>query len=176
MDGKNGVEVSTVTVSGGQLLKTERTGGLVAKGEGVLICSPTPNVTVTNIYTDVEKNADNNLVATPFVAETDGEVGCKYYRMTYNNIDAGSGLGFYWGAANGAAFDVAAEGKAILKVSEEESSGAKGFSFIWDDTNAIRDIEVAPVDSNAIYNMQGQRVNASAKGLLIKNGKKYISK
>lgn len=176
MDGKNGVKVSTVTVSGGQLLKTECTGGLVAKGEGVLICSPTSNVTVTNIYTDVEKNADNNLVATPFVASTDGEVGYKYYRMTYNNIDAESGLGFYWGAANGAAFDVAAEGKAILKVSEEKSSGAKGFSFIWDDTNAIRDIEVAPVDSNAIYNMQGQRVNANAKGLLIKNGKKYISK
>ena len=71
---------------------------------------------------------------------------------------------------------MAAKGKAILEVSEEESNGAKGFSFIWDDTNAIRDIEVAPVDSNAIYNMQGQRVNASAKGLLIKNGKKYISK
>ena len=176
MDGKNGVEVSTVTVSGGQLLKTERTGGLVAKGEGVLICSPTPNVTVTNIYTDVEKKADNNLVATPFFAETNREPGYKYYRMTYNNIEAESGLGFYWGAANGAAFDVAAEGKAILKVLEEVSSGAKGFSFIWDDTNAIRDIEVAPVDSNAIYNMQGQRVNANAKGLLIKNSKKYISK
>lgn len=175
VDSENIVEVSTVTVSGGQLRKTERTGGLVAKGEGVLICSTTPKVTVTNISTDVEKNADNNLVATPF-AKTNGKRGYKYYRMTYNDIKAGSGLGFYWGAADGVAFDVAAKGKAILEVSEEESSGAKGFSFIWDDTNAIRDIEVAPVDSNAIYNMQGQRVNASAKGLLIKNGKKYISK
>lgn len=176
VDSENIVEVSTVTVSGGQLRKTERTGGLVAKGEGVLICSTTPKVTVTNISTDVEKNADNNLVATPFFASTDREGGYKYYRMTYNDIKAESGLGFYWGADKGAAFDVAAEGKAILKVSEEKSSGAKGFSFIWDDTNAIRDIEVAPVDSNAIYNMQGQRVNANAKGLLIKNGKKYISK
>lgn len=176
VDSENIVEVSTVTVLEGQLLKTERTDGQVAKGEGVLICSTTPNVTVTNISTSVTKDAYNNLVATPFVASTDGEVGYKYYRMTYNNTAEESGLGFYWGAADGAAFDVAAEGKAILKVSEEESSGAKGFSFIWDDTNAIRDIEVAPVDSNAIYNMQGQRVNASAKGLLIKNGKKYISK
>ncbi|MDD6817715.1 MAG: bacterial Ig-like domain-containing protein [Prevotellaceae bacterium] len=176
VDEENIVEVSTVAVLDGQLLKTERTEGQVAKGEGVLICSTTPNVTVTNISTSVTKDADNNLVATPFVASTDGEVGCKYYRMTYNNTNEKSGLGFYWGAADGAAFDVAAEGKAILKVSEEKSSGAKGFSFIWDDTNAIRDIEVAPVDSNAIYNMQGQRVNASAKGLLIKNGKKYISK
>lgn len=176
VDEENIVEVSTVAVLEGQLLKTERTDGQVAKGEGVLICSTTPNVTVTNISTSVTKDADNNLVATPFVASTDGEVGYKYYRMTYNNTAEKSGLGFYWGAADGAAFDVAAEGKAILKVSEEESSGAKGFSFIWDDTNAIRDIEVAPVDSNAIYNMQGQRVNASAKGLLIKNGKKYISK
>ena len=175
VDSENIVEVSTVTVSGGQLSKRKREGGLVAQGEGVLICSTTPKVTVTNISTSVTKDADNNLVATPF-AKTNGEVGYKYYRMTYNYIEEESGLGFYWGAADGIAFDVAAEGKAILKVSEGESSGAKGFSFIWDDTNAIRDIEVAPVDSNAIYNMQGQRVNASAKGLLIKNGKKYISK
>ena len=49
VDEENLVEVSTVAVLEGQLLKTERTGGLVAQGEGVLICSTTPNVTVTNI-------------------------------------------------------------------------------------------------------------------------------
>lgn len=36
---------------------------------------------------------------------------------------------------------------------------------------------VAPVAKNApIYNLAGQQVNASYKGVVIKNGKKYVQK
>jgi len=44
-------------------------------------------------------------------------------------------------------------------------------------TVAIDKVEDAPVAGNAaVYNLMGQKVNANTKGLLIKNGKKYINK
>ena len=42
--------------------------------------------------------------------------------------------------------------------------------------SAINAVKAAAQDSDAIYNIAGQKVNASYKGLVIKNGKKYIQK
>lgn len=43
-------------------------------------------------------------------------------------------------------------------------------------TTAIRSLESAKSGDNAIYNLAGQRVDASYKGIVIKNGKKVIIK
>ena len=43
------------------------------------------------------------------------------------------------------------------------------------ESTAIKAVKAAQ-DSDAIYNIAGQKVNASYKGLVIKNGKKYIQK
>lgn len=46
-----------------------------------------------------------------------------------------------------------------------------------DDTTGISEVNAAKAEAEApIYNMAGQRVAAGTKGLLIKNGKKYINK
>lgn len=46
-----------------------------------------------------------------------------------------------------------------------------------DDTTGIREVNAAKAETETpIYNMAGQRVAAGTKGLLIKNGKKYINK
>ena len=42
--------------------------------------------------------------------------------------------------------------------------------------SAINAVKAAAQDSDAIYNIAGQKVSASYKGLVIKNGKKYIQK
>lgn len=44
------------------------------------------------------------------------------------------------------------------------------------DETAINAVKAAAQDSDAIYNIAGQKVSASYKGLVIKNGKKYIQK
>lgn len=41
---------------------------------------------------------------------------------------------------------------------------------------AIETVEAAPAKDNALYNVAGQKVNASYKGIVIKNGKKYLLK
>lgn len=43
-------------------------------------------------------------------------------------------------------------------------------------TNGIADIRYHEFDNDVIYNLQGMKVKATAKGLLIKNGKKYVAK
>jgi hypothetical protein len=40
----------------------------------------------------------------------------------------------------------------------------------------IQNVQVKKATDNAIYNLAGQKVNASYKGIVIKNGKKYIQK
>ncbi len=61
----------------------------------------------------------------------------------------------------------------------DEGSGPKRVSMVINDgeTNGITEVRAEKADSNTpLYNLAGQRVNAGAKGLLIKNGKKYIIK
>ena len=45
-------------------------------------------------------------------------------------------------------------------------------------TTSIQNVEVVNVKpaNNYIYNLRGQRVDESYKGIVIKNGKKYLNK
>ena len=53
-------------------------------------------------------------------------------------------------------------------------------NVIWLDeegnTTAIQKVETKSANSDAIYNLRGEKVNAAYKGLVIKNGKKFIQK
>ena len=40
----------------------------------------------------------------------------------------------------------------------------------------VNKVQLNVVDNNAIYNLAGQKVDASYKGIIIKSGKKYINK
>ena len=100
------------------------------------------------------------------------EDGYKYYKLAYDNYSARTGLGFYWGAENGGAFNVKA-GTAYLAVPTSESN-AKGFAFDGE-TTGIENVNVAANQSKTIYNLNGQRVsNMSQAGLYIVNGKKVV--
>lgn len=73
-------------------------------------------------------------------------------------------------------WDVAANGKYIM-MSPQSQMGIYGFYFA-PNTTGITDI-TKNVEENVnapVYNLAGQKVNANAKGLLIKNGKKFIVK
>lgn len=100
------------------------------------------------------------------------ENGYKYYKLAYNDYDAKTGLGFYWGAENGGAFSVKA-GTAYLAVPESDAT-AKGFSFDGS-TTGINGINVANNEPKTIYNLNGQRINnLTQPGLYIVNGKKVV--
>lgn len=66
--------------------------------------------------------------------------------------------------------------RAYLLVSG--TNAAKGVKIAFDgETTGISDINAAKYEADApVYDLTGRRVSADAKGLLIKNGKKFINK
>lgn len=94
-----------------------------------------------------------------------------YYKLAKDKND---GLGWYWGADDGAAFTSAAH-KAWLVVSK--SASARSFIGFGDETTAIESVvKKAEINDGVYYNLQGQRVDNPTKGLYIVNGKKVIIK
>lgn len=117
---------------------------------------------------------DNMLMPSVAGGEFTAKPGKVYYKLAYNDYKAQTGLGFYWGADNGAAFYVKA-GTAYLAVPASDAT-AKGFAFNGEATG-IEGVNANVENAKAIYNLNGQRVASMAKpGLYIVNGKKVVRK
>lgn len=150
----------------------------VPANTGVMLMSDFADVTYYTVdnYTVAALTADANMLK-PAPATTSvftAETGYKYYKLAYDNYDARTGLGFYWGAENGGAFKVKA-GTAYLAVPAGEAT-AKGFTLSGEATG-IEGVNANVENAKAIYNLNGQRVASMAKpGLYIVNGKKVVRK
>lgn len=182
-----------VTVANGkvemnsEMFKSEKTtiesaevdGYYIPANTGILLYSDAENVdyyTVENKTVDAISPADNMLEPAP---KDGGDIvfneGYKYYKLAYNDYEAKTGLGFYWGANNGGAFYVKA-GTAYLAVPKAKAAGAKGFTLNGEATG-IEGVNANVENAKAIYNLNGQRVASMAKpGLYIVNGKKVVRK
>lgn len=158
---------------------TSYQGYYVPAGKGILIQSTVPTVdfmyTVATTNTS-EINALNKLVSTNgFTANPN----CQYFKLAYGNYDGyynnnNDLLGFWWGAPDGAPFTMK-ENLAVLEVPSEIQ--IKGIVFLDDDeVTAITAVEAKKEANAQTYNLAGQRVNANTKGIVIKNGKKYLNK
>ena len=101
---------------------------------------------------------------------TSDEDGAKFYKFAN---DKDKGIGFYWGADNGAAFTNSAN-KAYLAVAGE-ASAAKGFALGGVDTGIKEVTEVGKMVGK-IYNLQGMQQKGLQKGICIVNGKKFVVK
>jgi hypothetical protein len=74
-----------------------------------------------------------------------------------------------------------AANKAFIRVLDANLTPAVkelGFVFVGDETTAIEDVKPAAdkTSDGVLYNLNGQRVDAPAKGIYIKNGKKVFVK
>lgn len=155
-------------------------GSLVPKNTGVLLKSSKAEVTYYFPISDV--NESINSWFKPVTNEDgtfEGREGYKYYKLAYNDYEAKTGLGFYWGAENGAPFK-SKKGLAYLEIPETTTSGAAPTHFlIGGGTDGISNVEsdVKADKDGVIYNIAGQRVNAATKpGLYIIDGKKVVVK
>jgi hypothetical protein len=106
---------------------------------------------------------------------TYGEIGSNlYYKLAYGHSGTAQAnqFGWYWGAEDGAAFEIEAH-RAWLAIPQLLAS-SRGY-IVGSDATAIN--KVSTTQENAeYYNLQGQRVAAPTKGLYIKNNKKVIIK
>ena len=187
--------VSEIKVVDGKLtVGNYETDDVVPANTGVMVSSTTSGdhyVTLTTTAGSSLFGSENMLrptgsgITAEAMAAADG--GCKYYRLTMHN---GTTLGYYWGAADGAAFALGAN-KAYLAV-PTASARLTGFDMADSETTDIRVKGIVNSERQrvgdgtsgmefaaaAVYDLQGRRVADSSlkKGLYIVNGKKYIIK
>lgn len=175
------------------LSKVGDVGKTIYKGNGYIINGPAGNVYYeTGNYWDAVSPNGNFLVAnyeeptTYYAANyentwdvySDCSMGaCKLYQLSYDNN--GENLGFYTQTGtNGASIDVP-KGKAFLVVPDRYTAAGSIKRFVLEDGTVVTGLTAVevPMEKDAIYNLQGQRVNATEKGgVYVKNGKKFIVK
>lgn len=176
--------VSEISVVDNKLLvDSYETGAVVPANTGVMVSSTTAGdheVTLSDEAGTSVLGNDNMLRPTGENGITasemsDRDADCKYYRLTMHK---GTTLGYFWGAAEGAAFNVAGN-KAYLAVPAAVAAKMSSFVIGGGSTTAIDGIE-AGNGANAnrkVYNLQGQRMNGTLpSGLYIIDGRKVIVK
>ena len=178
------VIVNTVVVENNSLVSlpldktTANIGGKEVKGyyvpakTGVLIYSIGETVTYYVVKNKEVAPVDGDFNMLKPASEQMTE-GFKFYKLAYDNYTEKTGLGFYWGAAEGGAFTVK-PGLAYLAVPQAQAANVKGFSF--DGTQTGTNGVEATTAKGAIYNLNGQRVEKAQRGIYIQNGKKFIVK
>lgn len=176
--------VSEISVVDNKLLvDSYSTGAVVPANTGVMVSSTTAGdheVTLsdeagTSVLGEdnmLRPTGDNGITAAE-MAEKDADG--KFYRLTMHK---GTTLGYFWGAAEGAAFNVAGN-KAYLAVPAAVAAKMSSFVIGGGSTTAIDGIETGN-GANAnrkVYNLQGQRMNGTLpSGLYIIDGRKVIVK
>lgn len=166
----SGVEAKAVENISGNILTLIPLEGIIPAGYAVILEGEPGEYTFEP--TSEEGIAGENMLRgteeTTWITPEDQT--CKYYMLSVKNGE----VGFYYGANDGAIFKNQAH-RAYLPVPVSQTNGAKGFFF-----NEATSIDnMLATDENAghaVYNLSGQLVNDSYKGVVIINGKKVLRK
>lgn len=167
--------VSTVKLDGeGKLVVSNySTGDVVKANTGVMVSAASAGDKSVNLSSETGTEHDGNMLKASSVAMTGSN---KFYRLTMHNATSNPPgiIGFWWGADDGAAFDIDAN-KAYLAVPTTSAP-----SFLWfnmEDTSGLEEITSHKNEvRGAYYNLNGQRVANPTKGLYIVNGRKVVIK
>lgn len=170
-----GLTAYTMKVENGKIVKSRAysEGETLPKATAVILRGKPGKY---NLDTSTEKGTtDNNnqLKGSDTKANTTGNDGDYFFYMLANKD--GEGVGFYWGAKNGAAF-LNGEHKAYLAIPKTDTYGSAAkpcYVFAEDAATAIgktSDNETKP----ASYTLDGRLCPRGAKGIVISNGRKTI--
>lgn len=171
-----GLTAYTATVSENKVVMTPIENGIVPANTGVILKGAAGNY--TGVITTTEAVIENNdlVAATKEIASLATETTVD--EVTYKNyiLNVVNGIpGFYQAAGK-----KVAAGKAYLQVPAETVTGAKTLTIVWNDgetTGIEENYEFGTMNSDAAtFDLSGRKVANPAKGLYIKNGKKFIVK
>ena len=157
-----------------QLVKVAEGGQVIPGGKGYLLSTANENgFCLTPSDGEAVAAPVANLLTGSDEAKIFDDTSYKYYILG----KSGSDFGFYWQKGTDGTSVKNAAHKAFLRV--PASNGAKFLSFTFgEETTGINGITASDAEQNgtALYNLAGQRVAKGYKGLVIKNGKKYLVK
>lgn len=170
-EGVKGGVVTDAKVEGTLVVDYKYGSGSVVPAKSALLLNGAKNDYEVALKLEETSEDVNLLKGTSDESQTTSdEVGAKFYKLAN---DKDKGIGFYWGADNGAAFTNSAN-KAYLAVAGE-ASAAKGFALGGVDTGIKEVTEVGKM-AGKIYNLQGMQQKGLLKGICIVNGKKFVVK
>lgn len=140
------------------------------------------------ITLDQELQAGNRIELTGYINKNESKEASIYFQF-----EKGDGINddYIFDDANN--IDAAIGGKIISHVFQVPASAAGSKSFkmsrnkagtnifltklaIWEVITGIKEIKTVLPQSNAIYNLAGQKVGNDYKGIVIVNGKKFVQK
>lgn len=174
-----GLEVYNVTLKDDntKLIFSKRDNNKVAKGEGVIVKSSSATINVAVINDELSIDGNNLLKATPTTAQTINGDGNTLYYLTFKKDAGNTGLGFYWGSADGQSIN-SVPGKAYLAIPSSETLSLKRSIVIGDsETTAIENVKSERVgQDDCIHNLAGQRMGKLSKGVNIIGNKKVVVK
>ena len=170
-EGVKGGVVTDAKVEGTLVVDYKYGSGSVVPAKSALLLNGAKNDYEVALKLEETSEDVNLLKGTSYESlTTSDKAGVKFYKFAN---DKDKGIGFYWGADNGAAFNNSAN-KAYLAVAGE-ASAAKGFALGGVDTGIKEVTEVGKM-AGKIYNLQGMQQKGLQKGIYIVNGKKFVVK
>ena len=173
-----GLAAYTAKVNGGNqtITLTKIADGIVPANTGVVLKGAAGEYTGTITTTEAVIENNDLVAATKEIASLATETTVdevKYKNYILNVVDQTPG--FYQAAGK-----KVAAGKAYLQVPAETVTGAKTLTIVWNDgetTGIEENYEFGTMNSDAAtFDLSGRKVANPAKGLYIKNGKKFIVK
>lgn len=162
--------------------KVYNSGETIPAGEAVVVNGAEGNYTFVVSDASGTEDDDNVLRGLDAAGTTTG--GTIYYKLSLNAAGDENSIGFYWGAASGAAFTSAAH-KAYVAVDAAltfdgiATTKERGISLydILGESSAVDDILECTnhkEHSTDIFDLQGRKVSKPIHGLFIVNGKKLF--
>lgn len=180
-------------VKGGIVTERPQNGGLVLTyyyTPGSLVPPLTPIVLKGNagnyifpLTSTTEEAPAGNLLRGTLIkgntASNDDASGTTYYQLSMEE----EGVGFYYGADNGAAFDIGAN-KAYLVLTTEQQQSMKQTGLIFTDIEEDVPAAIAPISpaahpaAHSLYDLGGRQVQPKhgtlPQGIYIMNGQKVL--
>jgi len=158
-----------------------KSNNVVPKGVAVMLTS-TKNDATSYTMTPTESEATYtgaNLLKGSDVATTTTGSNCWHYKLSYgaSDTDMSQTFGWYWGAANGGAFQIESH-KAWLAVPKNAGAAARAFSVEGEATDIVEvEKDETQEGTDVYYDMQGRPVEKPvSKGVYIYQGRKIIIK
>lgn len=170
-----GLTAYTMKVENGKIVKSRAysEGETLQKATAVILRGKPGKYNLDTSTEEGTTDNNNQLKGSDTKANTTGNDGDYFFYMLANKD--GEGVGFYWGAENGAAF-LNGEHKAYLAIPKIDTYGSAAkpcYVFAEDAATAIgktSDNETKP----ASYTLDGRLCPRGAKGIVISNGRKTI--
>lgn len=169
-----GLTAYTMKVENGKIVKSRAysEGETLPKATAVILRGKPGKYNLDTSTEEGTTDNNNQLKGSDTKANTTGNDDDYFYMLA--NKD-GEGVGFYWGAKNGAAF-LNGEHKAYLAIPKTDTYGSAAkpcYVFAEEAATAIgktNDNETKP----ASYTLDGRLCPRGAKGIVISNGRKTI--